>query len=228
MRLANKARMAAGFFFATFLIAGTIGCGDGSGGGASEYDGGVTVANGGTGGTTGAGGTTSVESQKTCPLYLGYFCDPSNYDFIGNGYGCNEPGYKCLAVEIKDTSPVGDGLWIRTNYCIKAECQSCDKSCVYSANGTIDEQKQCQFSFCNSTSQGKGGNTGSSSAGGTSGHTTIAPPPVNCSSYSFRGCSQVGSATFSSNCIRVGCHFSLDSCTTAGDFDSPTCDCNCS
>ncbi len=220
MRLEITARMAAKFFFAPFLVVGTIGCGDG----ASDQDSGVTAPNGGTGGTAGGG---SAGAQETCPLYAGYFCDPTNQNFIGNGYGCDEPGYKCLPVAIKDDSPTGTGLWIKTNYCVKPDCQSCDKSCIFSSYGNIDERIQCQFSFCSSTGQGKGGNTGSNGSGGSAGHTTIAPPPVNCSSYSFKGCSQVGSATFSSNCIMAGCRFSLDSCKTSGDFDSPTCNCNC-
>ncbi len=227
MNTAYIARITTKFIFVALCLT-SINCVSGGDGSWSEHEGDASAAKNGSGGTTGAADTsTIIPTKTTCPLYQGYICDPTN----PYGDGCNEAGYKCLYVETKNTHVGTDAPWRGTYACIRQECQACDKECAFTLNdaaATVDKGILCKFSFCGSDNQGNGGNAGYSGTGGTSGGPTISQPPVNCSSYSFRGCSQVGSATFSSNCIRAGCRFSLDSCKTSGDFDSPTCDCNCS
>jgi hypothetical protein len=127
-----------------------------------------------------------------------------------------------------------NGVWQDAYMCIPPDCLACDNACAfvspYSSSDSPDPSAQCKFNFCDPTddwvgSKGASGSAGGS--GGSSGHTTVAPPTVNCSSYSFPGCSAVGSSAFANSCINAGCHFSLGAATTHGDFDSPTYECRC-
>jgi hypothetical protein len=173
----------------------------------------------GTGGVPGASG----ETQQTCNLYWEP-CSPQ--------YGCYSPsteGQSCLHVSTK----MGDQQSFQDAYvCIPEDCMTCDKACKYiDVNHSVnypDPKAECKFSFCDPTDTWIGSSESSNaSEGTTTGTKPVAKPTVNCSSYSFPGCSAVGSSTFANNCIDAGCHFSLGTATTHGDFDSPTYECRC-
>lgn len=195
-------------------------------GGAVTYSPGTVPATGGTTATT----ATPATTQKSCKLFS-EMCDPKR--------GCYAPGtqgQECHHVTVMQDSPSGNGVWKDYYMCIPSECESCDKSCAfidpYSSELNPDPSYHCKFDFCDPTddwvnSPGAPGGSGTTNTG-TGGKTTVTPPKVNCDSYSFRGCSDVGSSTFSSNCVRAGCNFKKTNCKTSGTVGATTsCDCVC-
>lgn len=205
-------------FFSTLTI---MSCGD-SGPSSQGSDGGYIYPNGGTTIISGSGGATVQQATSPCAIYNGDACDPSRYQ-------CDS-GYECLMIASRNTTASSSGLWGNYYFCVPNECQNCNKPCamtyVSEGNIKINPNIECEFSFCDGTNTGSGGNTTPSGSGGQT--SVVTPPKVNCDSYSFRGCSDIGSITFSSNCNRVGCNFKKTNCKTSGDISSTTtCDCVC-
>jgi Cys-rich repeat protein len=134
-------------------------------------------------------------------------------------------GFVCISgalvkYEVGENAPAG------ANYCLPPKCTECGGGVCY-WDGT-----RCSFAYCvingQVTDRGAGGSSGGGSTN-TGGHTstTVVKPPVNCSSYSFPGCSLTGSTGFATSCQLAGCSFSLGSCVSHGGTSDSTCDCLC-
>jgi hypothetical protein len=170
---------------------------------------GGSISSSGSGGASAAGGSSSTAATVSCCL-----------DSSTSTCFC-VAGQSCESGEMEVTSCPSAWTCCRLQD-DKGFCLCWNLSCSHTEHAGLGSAST--VASCSTASA-----TGSTSSNGGSGGSKTAPiSTVNCSSFSYRGCSMTGSATFSSNCIQAGCHFSLDSCTSSGGLDTSTrCDCNC-